>query len=666
MSGGEAFVYDPAGELPLRLNDDLVTLERVAVDEELRRLVERHLRYTESPLAGGAARALGRRRRASSGTSSRRPTSLRSRTSTRERPPGAARVPSSRRRPPRAKRLGVSGVFPPPPCINADCLHNTQMVSAAVIGAAGFSGQETLDRVLAHPELDLVALGSDSLAGQPAAALDPRLARNGHGPLPEFVSNAEALASGADVVFCCFGHKEASALDPPADAVVVDLSGAHRLADRPPMPPGTASRIPGSTTAGATRCRSSAPPTSRLIANPGCYATAALLALAPLAGRDRAERGRRRREVGCLRGGPLAEGELACGLGAGERLAVPGRRAPARAGDRAAARLPGLLRAPFAARAAWPDRHLLRAGAEDVRSLLEAAYVSSSVVSVLPEGAVPDLARVRGRMPPRSLCSRTGRPAGRSSSVRSTTSARAPPARPSRTRTSRSGSTRRPGFGCRGSWSDGSRRPAGRSSHRRDHRREGIRRRGRPCRDPALEARPRDRSLHRAGRRRRDVHRQPRPGGAVLVSKAHLAQTQPQAIVINSGVANAATGKQGELDALATAAETAELLDLEARQVLVLSTGVIGAKLPMRPPARGSGGGGRPAREGRRPRRRRSDPDDGHVREGVGGLVHGVHGRGDGEGRRDDPPAPGDHARGRHHRLPARGRRGPRLPQGRR
>ncbi len=67
----------------------------------------------------------------------------------------------------------------------------------------------------------------------------------------------------------------------------------------------------------------------------------------------------------------------------------------------------------------------------------------------------------------------------------------------------------------------------------------------------------------------------------LLVSKGHLAQAEPQAIVINSGVANAATGKQGELDALTTAAEAAELLDLDAEQVLVLSTGVIGAKLPM-------------------------------------------------------------------------------------
>jgi glutamate N-acetyltransferase / amino-acid N-acetyltransferase len=67
----------------------------------------------------------------------------------------------------------------------------------------------------------------------------------------------------------------------------------------------------------------------------------------------------------------------------------------------------------------------------------------------------------------------------------------------------------------------------------------------------------------------------------VVVSKQHLEVAQPQAIVINSGVANAATGERGELDALATAAEAGRLLDLHAEEVLVLSTGVIGALLPL-------------------------------------------------------------------------------------
>jgi glutamate N-acetyltransferase/amino-acid N-acetyltransferase len=67
----------------------------------------------------------------------------------------------------------------------------------------------------------------------------------------------------------------------------------------------------------------------------------------------------------------------------------------------------------------------------------------------------------------------------------------------------------------------------------------------------------------------------------VVVSKEHLELAQPQAIVANSGSANAATGAQGLADARAMAAETASALGLEPEQVLVLSTGVIGQPLPM-------------------------------------------------------------------------------------
>jgi len=67
----------------------------------------------------------------------------------------------------------------------------------------------------------------------------------------------------------------------------------------------------------------------------------------------------------------------------------------------------------------------------------------------------------------------------------------------------------------------------------------------------------------------------------VVVSQAHLAATEPQAVVVNSGVANAATGALGIADAKATASHVAGLLGLEPEQVLVLSTGVIGAPLPL-------------------------------------------------------------------------------------
>ena len=67
----------------------------------------------------------------------------------------------------------------------------------------------------------------------------------------------------------------------------------------------------------------------------------------------------------------------------------------------------------------------------------------------------------------------------------------------------------------------------------------------------------------------------------VVVSRDHLELAEPQAVVVNSGVANAATGADGVVAARTTAAEAAWLLGLRPEQVLVLSTGVIGAPLPL-------------------------------------------------------------------------------------
>lgn len=67
----------------------------------------------------------------------------------------------------------------------------------------------------------------------------------------------------------------------------------------------------------------------------------------------------------------------------------------------------------------------------------------------------------------------------------------------------------------------------------------------------------------------------------VVVSMRHLEQASPQAVVVNSGSANAATGERGELDAIATAAEAARLMGLATEQVLLMSTGVIGVRIPM-------------------------------------------------------------------------------------
>ncbi|HEY7397750.1 MAG TPA: N-acetyl-gamma-glutamyl-phosphate reductase [Gaiellaceae bacterium] len=260
------------------------------------------------------------------------------------------------------------------------------MLSAAILGCAGYTGQETLDRLLAHPGLDPVALGSDSLAGRPASALDPRL----DGDLPDFVANAEAAAAGADVVFLCVGHGDAAAFDPPADTVVVDLSAAHRLRD------GETARTwygeaPGAWSYGLPELW---PSDGLLIANPGCYATAALLALGPLAGGLESAvvdaksgvsgAGRTLREsshAGAVLENlsPYAVGEHRHAPEIAQQLGFPvcfvPHLLPVRRGLLATCyvRFPG-----------------------DARKALEEAYDGSAVVRVLDEGVAPELGRVQG------------------------------------------------------------------------------------------------------------------------------------------------------------------------------------------------------------------------------------------------------------------------------
>ena len=68
---------------------------------------------------------------------------------------------------------------------------------------------------------------------------------------------------------------------------------------------------------------------------------------------------------------------------------------------------------------------------------------------------------------------------------------------------------------------------------------------------------------------------------AVQVSREHAKSRKTYAVVVNSGNANACTGRTGLADARQMCALTARLLDVEPEEVLVASTGIIGHHLPM-------------------------------------------------------------------------------------
>ncbi len=259
------------------------------------------------------------------------------------------------------------------------------MATAAILGTSGYTGQETLDRLLAHPGLEPIALGSDSLAGSGAGALDPRL----NGSLPAFVPNADAAACGADVLFLCLEHAQAAAFEPPPDTVVIDLSGAHRLAD-PDLARAWYGVAPGAWSYGLPELF---PPHGPLVANPGCYATAALLALAPLAGAFESA-------VVDAKSGVSGAGRLP--KASSHATSVLENLSPYAVGaHRHAPEIAQQLGAPvcFVPHLLPVRRGLLATcylqTASDVRARLEDAYADSPVVRVLPEGVVPELSRVQ-------------------------------------------------------------------------------------------------------------------------------------------------------------------------------------------------------------------------------------------------------------------------------
>jgi N-acetyl-gamma-glutamyl-phosphate reductase len=154
------------------------------------------------------------------------------------------------------------------------------VASAGIVGGSGYTGALLAELLLRHPSVKLAAISSETLAGQPVQQHLPRLRS-------DLVFCSLADLAGVDVAFLCTPHGDTAPIAKrllDGGVKVIDLSADFRLDaatygewygehPHPELLPGVY---------GLTELHRDEVAGADLVANPGCYPTAALLALAPL------------------------------------------------------------------------------------------------------------------------------------------------------------------------------------------------------------------------------------------------------------------------------------------------------------------------------------------------------------------------------------------------
>ncbi|MEH1013341.1 N-acetyl-gamma-glutamyl-phosphate reductase [Micromonospora sp. CPCC 206060] len=275
-------------------------------------------------------------------------------------------------------------------------------IKVGVAGASGYAGGELLRLIAGHPEFDLTVATAHSQAGQPVAAVHPKLAGL---DLVLSATDPGALAD-ADLVFLALPHGQSAALAAalPSGAKVVDLGADHRLTDAAAW-----QRYYGGVHAGAWTYGLPELPGQRAViaaatrvAATGCYAVATTLALAPLVA------------AGAVAPDDVvvvaASGTSGAGRAAKANLLgseVMGDLSPYKVG--AHQHVPEIKQATGATSLSFTPvlapmpRGILAtvtavpsAGGTDPRAVLAGAYADSPFVHVLPEGAWPHTAATLG------------------------------------------------------------------------------------------------------------------------------------------------------------------------------------------------------------------------------------------------------------------------------
>jgi N-acetyl-gamma-glutamyl-phosphate reductase len=156
----------------------------------------------------------------------------------------------------------------------------------AVAGASGYAGGELLRLLTGHSDLEIGPLAANSSAGQPVTAVHPQL--TGHPGLDDavFAGTEPDVLAGADLLFTALPHGESAQLASrlPDHLKVIDLGADFRLADPQAWTRYYPTPYAGQWTYGLPELPGArdAIRASARVAAPGCYATASILALAPL------------------------------------------------------------------------------------------------------------------------------------------------------------------------------------------------------------------------------------------------------------------------------------------------------------------------------------------------------------------------------------------------
>ncbi len=165
------------------------------------------------------------------------------------------------------------------------------IIEVGILGATGFTGGELVGFLLRHPQARIAWLSSESQPGTAYARVYPQFLGRLHAGAETLRSFEDVKATRPDVVFSCLPHGASAASMAPflanGKTVVIDLSADFRLKDPKgyqeayghahPMP----EKLPEARY-GLCEIYGADLPGARLIANPGCYPTSALLPLFPL------------------------------------------------------------------------------------------------------------------------------------------------------------------------------------------------------------------------------------------------------------------------------------------------------------------------------------------------------------------------------------------------